>query len=289
MEIRQLHYFLMLCKELHFSEAASKLGISQPTLSQQIRVLEDEIGVPLFDRIGKKTVQTEAGAILEHYAAQMIQQMENAKGAIADLTESHTGRLRIAVLPSDLDYRLTPLLVDFHKEFPNTQVQVIPSMDILHQVLNNEVDIGVGLAIEPDNRLNRIPFYTETYSLYVHEHHHLSSRERIAPQELEHIPFVMYPNGFYGRELLNDWCKAHAVDMNILMETGSAASIFQLVQEGIGATLQPSQLIHSFQSLSLKAIPIEHAPARNLEMYYRNDKYLSLAARMFMKRMEVVF
>ncbi|MGV2644768.1 LysR family transcriptional regulator, partial [Clostridium perfringens] len=122
---------------LHFSEAAHKLGISQPTLSQQIRVLEDEVGVPLFDRMGKKTVQTEAGAILEHYARQMIQQMENAKRAIADLTHLNTGRLRVAVLPSDLDYRLTSLLVEFHKEFPNTQVQIIPSIDIVNQVLNN--------------------------------------------------------------------------------------------------------------------------------------------------------
>ncbi|MEC0204889.1 LysR substrate-binding domain-containing protein [Paenibacillus lautus] len=289
MEIRQLHYFLMLCKELHFSEAAHKLGISQPTLSQQIRVLEDEVGVPLFDRMGKKTVQTEAGAILEHYARQMMQQMENAKRAIADLTHLNTGHLRVAVLPSDLDYRLTSLLVEFHKEFPNTQVQIIPSIDIVNQVLNNEVDIGVGLAIEPDSRLNRIPFYTETYSLYVHEQHRLASRELIEPQELQRIPFVMYPNGFYGRELINAWCKKQAIELKILIETGSVTSLFQLVREGIGATIQPSQLIDSFQSLGLKAVAIEHPPSRDLEMYYRNDKYLSAAARTFIKRMENSF
>lgn len=219
----------------------------------------------------------------------MIQQMENAKRAIADLTHLNTGRLRVAVLPSDLDYRLTSLLVEFHKEFPNTQVQIIPSIDIVNQVLNNEVDIGVGLAIKPDSRLNRLPFYTETYSLYVHEQHRLASRELIEPQELQRIPFVMYPNGFYGRELINAWCKELAIELKILMETGSATSIFQLVREGIGATIQPSQLIDSFQSLGLKAVAIEHPPSRDLEMYYRNDKYLSAAARTFMKRMENSF
>lgn len=134
MEFRQLQYFLMLCNELHFSEAAYKLGISQPTLSQQIRVLEDEVGVPLFDRIEKKTVKTEAGAILEHHALQIVQHLENARTAIADLTHMHAGHLRVAVLPSDLDYRLTSLLIDFHKQFPQTKVQVFPSIDIMNPI-----------------------------------------------------------------------------------------------------------------------------------------------------------
>ena len=289
MEIRQLHYFLMLCNELHFTEAAYKLGISQPTLSQQIRVLEDELGVPLFDRLGKKTVKTEAGDLLEHYALEVVQQLENAKNAIKDLTNLHTGHLRVAVLPSDLDYRLTALLIDFHKDFPNTKVQVIPTIDILNKVLENEVDIGVGLAAQLDNRLTRIPFYTETYSLYVNNEHDLAKKDIIIPKDLENLPLVMYPKGFSGRDLIDTWCRSQEVSIDTLMETGSATSLFQLVKAGIGATIQPSQLIESFQSLGIHAISIKDSPTRNLEVFYRNDKYLSQSAKAFVERMTTFF
>ncbi|OAB41652.1 LysR substrate-binding domain-containing protein [Paenibacillus glacialis] len=289
MEIRQLQYFLVLCSELHFSEAAFKLRISQPTLSQQIRVLEDELGVPLFDRIGKKTFKTEAGELLQHHALQVIQQLENATNAIADLTNLNSGYLRVAVLPSDLDYRLTSLLVDFHKEFPNTKVQVIPSMDILNNVLDNEVDIGVGLEIQPDHRLHRIPFYTESYSLYVNEEHDLADKEVVVPADLVNLPLVMYPKGYYGRDLIDMWCEDQEISIDTCMETGSVASLFQLVKEGIGATIQPSQLIESFQSIGICAIPISHSPTRKLEMFYRNDKYLSQAAKAFLRRMATFF
>lgn len=289
MEIRQLHYFLMLCNELHFTQAAYKLGISQPTLSQQIRVLEDELGMPLFDRLGKKTIKTEAGNLLEHYALEAVQQLENAKNAIKDLTTLNTGHLRVAVLPSDLDYRLTSLLIDFHKEFPNTKVQVIPSINILDKVLENEVDIGVGLAIQPDNRLNRIPFYTETYSLYVNKEHELAEKNIILPEDLKNLALVMYPKGFSGRDLIDNWCQSQEISIDTLMETGSATSLFQLVNAGIGATIQPSQLIESFQSLGIHAISIKDAPTRNLEMFYRHDKYLSHSAQAFLDRMNTFF
>ncbi len=279
----------MLCRELHFSEAAYKLGISQPTLSQQIRVLEDEVGVPLFDRIGKKTVKTEAGTVLERYALEMFQQLDHAKEAIADLRDYHAGNVRVAVLPSDLDYRLTPLLVDFHKAFPNTNVQVIPSIDIIDKVLNNEVDIGVGLADHSDTRLHQTPFYTETYSLYVHSDHEFARKTLISPQDLRHIPLVMYPKGFYGRDLIEMWGKEHDLSIKPIMETGSATSLFQLVNEGIGATIQPSQLIDSFQALDIRAVEIKDSPIRDLNIIYRKDKYLSLATQTFMNRLEDFF
>ncbi|MGE7837341.1 LysR substrate-binding domain-containing protein [Viridibacillus arvi] len=289
MEIRQLHYFLMLSNELHFTEAAYKLGISQPTLSQQIKVLEDELGVPLFDRLGKKIVKTEAGQLLEQYALQVVQQLENAKKSIEDLSNLKTGHLRVAVLPSDLDYRMTSVLIDFHKEFPNIKVQVIPSIDILNKVLENEVDIGVGLEIQPDSRLNRIPFHSETYSLFVHKEHESAKKNIIIPEELENLPLVMYPKGFSGRDLIDTWCENQDISIDTIMETGSVTSLFQLAKAGIGATIQPSKLIESFQSLGIRAISIKHSPTRNLEMFYRNDKYLTESAKAFMKRMETFF
>lgn len=289
MEIRQLQYFLMLCNELHFSEAANKLGISQPTLSQQIRVIEDELGVPLFDRIGKKTVKTEAGELLELYALQIIRNLDNAKSAIADFANLDTGHLRVAVLPSDLDYRLTSILIDFHKDLPHTKVQVIPSTDILNMVLDNKVDIGVGLAIQTDPRLNRIPFYTEPYSLYVHKENNLSKKNIILPSDLSKIPLVMYPMGFYGRDLIDVWSHEHDITFDVVMETGSATSLFQLVNEDVGATIQPSQLIKNIRLPDICAVPIQHSPVRELEIYYRNDKYLSRATKTFMKRLEEFF
>jgi len=289
MEIRQLHYFLMLCNELHFTEAAFKLDISQPTLSQQIRVLENELGVPLFDRLGKKTVKTEAGNLLEYYALQIVQQLENAKNAIEDLTNLNSGHLRVAVLPSDLDYRLTALLIDFHKVFSNTKVQVIPSIDILNKVLENEVDIGVGLAIQPDSRLNRIPFHTETYSLFITKEHELADKVIILPTDLVNMPLVMYPKGFSGRDLIEAWCSSQEIAIDTLMETGSATSLFQLIKAVIGATIQPRQLVESFQSHGIRAIPIKDSPTRNLEMFYRTEKYLSQSAKAFLNRMETFF
>ncbi|WP_313893267.1 LysR substrate-binding domain-containing protein [Psychrobacillus sp.] len=285
MEIRQLQYFLVLCKELHFSEAAFKIGISQPTLSQQIRVLEDELEVPLFDRMGKKIAKTEAGEVLESYALQVVQQLSNAKKAIGDLNNLHTGSLRIAVLPSDLDYRLTEILIDFRKDFPNTKVQVFPTIESLTRVLDNDVDIGIGLKTEVDSRIERIPFYTETYSLFVNETHEFAQKKSVISGELSEIPLVMYPQGKCGRDLIDKWCVKQGVTIDSVMETGSATSLFQLVREDIGSTIQPSQLIENFHSLGIRSIPIESAPTRELEIFYRNDRYLSKAAEAFIKLM----
>ncbi|MFD4820611.1 LysR substrate-binding domain-containing protein [Peribacillus butanolivorans] len=284
LELRQIKYFLMLCDELHFTEAAYKLGISQPTLSQQIRVLEDELNTPLFDRIGKKTVLTEAGALFQQYALQMVHQMENAKLSISDLMNQHTGSLRVAVFSSDLDYRLTPLLVKFHKEYPKTKIQMLPSNNILNNVLNNEADIGIGLAIKSHDLLHKIPLYTEAYSLYVRDQHELTHKKSILPEELSTLPMVMYPKGFIGRDLIEAWCETNQVSLQTIMETGSATSLIQLVQENIGATIQPSRLIDHFRETNVTSIPINNPPTRELGIFYRKDRYISTAAHSFIKK-----
>lgn len=102
MEIRQLKYFKVLCDELHFTKAAEKLNISQPTLSHQIKVLEMELGFPLFDRIGKKIAITDAGKILLEQCIHIFRAIDNTSNQIIDLKHLKAGKLVIGTLPGEL-------------------------------------------------------------------------------------------------------------------------------------------------------------------------------------------
>ncbi len=102
MELRQLEYFMAICDELHFTRASEKLGITQPTLSHQIKALEDEVGVPLFDRIGKRIAITEAGSVLQHQCTQIFSHLKSALEEIQELKKIERGKIYIGALPGRL-------------------------------------------------------------------------------------------------------------------------------------------------------------------------------------------
>ncbi|OXS54517.1 LysR family transcriptional regulator [Cohnella sp. CIP 111063] len=295
MEIRQLHYFMAVCEEMHFTKAAEKIGISQPTLSQQIRALEDELNTPLFDRLGKRIALTEAGAMLLQYSSQIVRDLQNAKDSIDDLRTAQRGTLRIGVLPSDLDYRITGLLTEFHRRFPGIKLQVFASVDILQLVLNNQIDIGIDIGSSlgdyTDERLVRIPLCKEDYVLVVSDGHPLRGRkEPIRLDELRTLPTIMYPEGYIGRDLVERFTRRRGFTLNTTLETTSATSVLSLVKETAGATVQPYPLIRQINDPGLHCIPIaEETPYRSLEILYRSDRYLGQAAKAFMERIIAFF
>ncbi len=289
-EIRHLHYFMAVCEELHFTKAAEKLGISQPTLSQQIRVLEDELGMPLFDRIGKKIVVTEAGSLLFSYATEMLTTLQNVKDAINDLQELQRGQISVGIMPSDLDYRITQLVIDFHQKFPKVKLKILASIDIMRQVLENEVDIGIGTNVEPDDRLVIIPLRREEYVLTVSQEHPLANQTAITIAELKGLPMVMYPEGFFGREIVEEAVKKHGFQLHSILETSSVTSIMNLVRANIGATVQPYHLIQQINDPTLCSIRIsDGAPSRSLSIIYRVDRYVSQATTAFIKQIKEYF
>ncbi|MBT2291310.1 LysR family transcriptional regulator [Paenibacillus albidus] len=282
METRHLHYFLAVCEELHFTRAAEKLGISQPTLSQQIRVLEGELNMPLFDRIGKKTALTEAGRLLKAYASRMIQDERNAKSAIDELRSDCRGTIRLGVLPSDLDYRLTPLLIQFHADFPNIRLQVFASTQIQQEVLDNKLDIGITLQGPRDILLVEEDLGREPYHFIIRKDHPYAALQTMELCALQHTPLVMYPRHFLGRELVENVCREAGFTLEPIMETGSATSLLQLVRSGIGGTVQPRSLVEHMENSGLSSIPIVNtAPYRELKLIYRGDRYISRATHTF--------
>ncbi|MBU5355059.1 LysR family transcriptional regulator [Paenibacillus silvae] len=285
MEIRQMENFIVVCEELHFTRAADKIGISQPTLSQQIRALEDELGVPLFDRVGKKIVMTQAGTLFLEHCIKMVRHLQNTQDAIAEFRNDQRGKLVIGVLPSDLDYRLTPLLVHFHARFPKVKLKVVSSIYVINQVLDNEVDIGIELTSPPDDRLVRIPLSSEEYVLVVSENHAWADRKEIGIKELHDIQTVMFPEGFTGRELVDGYCRKYGFTLNTIMETSSATSIISLVKANVGGTVLPYPLIKAMNEPALRIIRIsDDAPYRHFEIIHRSDRYLTQSAKAFIEK-----
>ncbi|QYR21846.1 LysR family transcriptional regulator [Paenibacillus sp. sptzw28] len=285
MELRQLEYFIAVCKELHFTKAAEKLGISQPTLSLQIKALENELNTPLFDRIGKRIALTEAGSLLLEQSVQILRHLQNAKDSINDLHNNEGGTLTVGALPSDLDYRISNLLIDYHTELPKIRLIVISSVEIPNLVLENEVDIGIGITPIPDDRLEWVPLCREEYTLVVSERHAWAERASVPLNDLMDLQTVMFPKGFIGRELVDDCCRKNGFTVKTILETSTVTSLINLVKANIGATVQPYALIKSMNEPTLRCIQITGgAPYREIGVIHRKDRFLGQAAKAFIQK-----
>lgn len=282
MEFRQLEYFAAVCEELHFTKAADKVGISQPNLSLSIKALEEEIGTPLFDRIGKRIELTNAGAVLQKHARAMLQGRENARREIKDLSNRNGGELSIGALPSELDYRLTPLVIRFFQQYPQIKLKVVSEVDVASLVLNSDIDIGVAVKPVLDPRLVIRPLARDEYGIVVSHEHELVQAESIALAELGTLPVVQYPRGLWGREFVDNWCQQHGVQPNVVVETSSNPSLFLFVRANVGVGIVTRSLMDAIGDNGLRFIPIrDYPPVREMSIIYRSDKYLSHAARAF--------
>lgn len=200
------------------------------------------------------------------------------------------GTLSVGTLPSDLDYRISRLLVDYHYEYPNIHLSIFSSVEIEEQVLTNEVDLGICVMPFFDDRLIQIPLCQEEYVLVVSEQHPLAARDWIAIDELAHIETVMYPVGLVGRELVERFCRSRGFKLNTIMETTSVLSLINIVKANIGATIQPLQLIQSMKEPTLRCIPFKDvAPTRDLVIIYRRDRFLGRAAQAFIHKLTTDF
>ncbi len=284
MELRQLEYFVAVCEELHFTRAAERLGITQPTLSIQIRTMEEELGMQLFDRIGKRITPTEAGYILLKQARSILLKLQDAYDEINGLRQYDGGNLVVGLMAAELDYRLTPILIDFHHQFPKVHLKIHSAIEVADMVINNQVDVGISLMETSDPRLTTIPLYAEEFVLVVSERHELAGRKSVTLETIGNHPLIAYPKGFKARELIETHCRDHGLNLNIIVETSTASSLYGFVRSNVGACLQPYSLSHSLNDPTLRLIKIEDfPPLRQIAIMHRNDKFLGYAAQEFIR------
>jgi len=288
MELKQLEYFMAVCRELHFTRAAEKLGIAQPSLSQQIRLLEHEIGTPLFDRIGKKTVITEAGKTLLHHGYNVFHELSQARAAISELQGLKRGMLKIGALLTVVNYLLPPTVIAFHRSYPNVELSVLGMRtgDIYDGLLQNELDLGiVFLPMEHDD-LETIPLYKQNLALAAPVDHAVANEPFVTLDILRETPSVLLPGTYFLRQLINEKCRTLEFSPQPVMEMTTMESIINMVGKGVGITILPKAYLDYIDNKEIRTIPIQNpALTTQIGVVYRKNKYLCAASRVFMEQL----
>ncbi|MDD9270516.1 LysR family transcriptional regulator [Paenibacillus sp. GCM10023248] len=282
MEFRQLEYFAAICKEMHFTRASEKLGMSQPTLSHQIKTLEDELGVPLFDRIGKKIAITEAGKILLAECKVIFSSLENVKVQIMELQKVARGTLSIGALPGELTQLVSSVLLDFHYIYPEIQIKVINLDDIVERVMQNEIDLAITIFPIEDERIRKIPLYKEDMYLVVSSQHPLADQERINFEDINQYPVVLFPQSHKCRQVIDFTSNSCGLTIEPIIETTAIETIISLVKTGAAVTALSKTYVNMYNDAQLTAIQIVNPTlSREIGIIYHKDKYISQATRLF--------
>ncbi|MFF2888362.1 LysR family transcriptional regulator [Paenibacillus sp. NPDC057967] len=282
MEIRQLEYFMAVAKELHFTRASEQLGVTQPTLSHQIKALEGEIGMPLFDRIGRRTSLTEVGHILFKHGNQIFQSLQSAKEELQELQTLRSGKLSIGVLPGELNRLVSTLLFAFHQKYPDIEVRMIGRDDVVSGIVQNEMDMAITIVPVQDERLEIVPLYEEELFLAVSDQHPLAGKVSVPLDCVKDESFIVFPKHYQCRMQIDAAFKLIDAPLRPIIETDVTESILSLVQANAGVSILSKTLLHMWKNDRIAMVKIENPPVRrSIGLIYHKEKYIGFAAQQF--------
>lgn len=282
MELRQLKYFTRSAEMLNFTEASKGLFISQSTLSQQIKQLEDELGILLFDRIGKTVCLTEAGKLFLPYARQTIVDAESGKQIIDDVKGLMKGEVRIGATYG-LSALLTQTIIAFLKKHPHIKIIVEfgTSEDLLEKLRTSKVDFVLSfLQIQKSKLFQSQTLFASPLSLVFHRSHKLASQKTIVLKDLENIPLALPGKGFNTRRFLDEIFETQQIKANVKMELNDINTLLNLVETGNWCTIMT--VVAAKGRSNLKTIPIKNLSSNiRASITWLKDAYRKKAVLVF--------
>ena len=269
MELRHLRYFLAVAEELNFSRAAVRLHIAQPPLSQQIRQLEDELGLQLLERGSRPLRLTEAGRFFKTEAANLIAQLDQAVAGARRIGRGEVGWIGIGYVGSAMNLLLPPVLRRFHAEHPGVEV-LLYEMAPFEQpaaLLERRVHVGFVRPGIDHADLTEESLYEEPISIALPSDHRWADRSEIAIAELADEPIVLYggrmTRGIDSSFLLRTF-QAAGIEPKVAVQSQYAESALGLVAAGMGMTLTAAGFGH-VERAGVRFVPVA-APSPSIPM-----------------------
>lgn len=284
MLLRHIRYFLAVAEAANFTRAAEVLHVSQPTLSQQIRQLEDVLGAPLFDRSGRTIRLTDAGEAYLVYARRAIQDLEAGRRAIHDVGELTRGNLRLGMTPTFTPYLFSRLIVKFNARYPNISLSVREMAQERVEPLLAEDALDLGIAFDdihlPD--VEALSLFEEPLALMVGSNHPLARRRNaVTSAELATESMALLTREFATRGYIERYFGPLGIVPRIMIEANSVAAVIEAVRSGRFATVLPSAIATDHDDLRMLKLEVP-LPPRRAAVLQRKGAYQTAAARAFM-------
>jgi len=282
--LRQLKVFSAVARHLSFTRAAEELCLTQPAVSMQVKQLENQLDVALFEQLGKKIYLTDTGKEVYHYARLIAQQLEELETVLDNFKGLEQGKLRISVATT-ANYFAPSLLGTFCQRFPGVTVSldVTNRQTLLQQLNENEVDMVIMGQPPAEMELEAWPFMENPLVIVARPDHTLAQQKHIPIRRLEQETFLVRESGSGTRNAMQRFFDQHGVKINTGMEVSSDEAIKQSVQAGLGLGVLSRDSIQMELALGRLAIlDVDEFPImRHWYVVHRKGKRLSVVAQSF--------
>lgn len=281
MEFRTLRAFVEVVRQGGFSQAAKTVFATQSTVSKAVKQLEDEIGVPLLDRIGHRVKLTAAGEIVYRRAARWLTERSDLIGELDELRGLKRGTLRLGLPPVGSSILFAPLFAIFRRRYPGIEIRMVEhGAERLEEVLQSgEIELAASLLPVSDG-FEWQAIRREPLMVALPADHPLSERASIEFAALQALPFILFEAGFALNRVILDGCRRHGFEPAIAARSSQIDFIVELVAAGLGIAFLPRMIAEQRAHASLRFIPLaEPGTEWFLAMIWRRGGYLSHAAQ----------
>jgi LysR family transcriptional regulator, cyn operon transcriptional activator len=290
MTLRSIQYLIAIAEYHSFTRAAEVLYVSQPSLSQQIKLLEESLNVQLLDRSGRNVRLTDAGEVYLRHARRALRELDAGKRAIHDLQDLSRGTLRVAMTPIT-DYLTRPLLEGFNARYPRITVNILEmAQNQIEAALigDNGDDIDVGIVFTDtfssearSNEIEKHLLFVEKLNLAVGDAHPYAGQQApLSVQALEQESLALLSENFALRRHVDSYFHEHGIAPHIAFETNSVSVIVDIIRHGRLATVLPNTIAREQHGVNAVSLQPE-LPHHTITLVRRKGAYKSAACRAF--------
>jgi len=245
MELHQLRYFCAVAETGSFSRAAEQSHVAQPSLSQQIIKLEEELGARLFDRLGRSVRLTELGKIFLPRARAVLRELEAAKGDVVERKDFVGGPVTVGVIPTVGPYFLPRVLTSFSRKFPQVRFTVVEEITpvLLDRLRAGAIDVAILALPIRGHEFETKPLLTERLFAALPKNHRLAKRTALSLRDLRSEPFLLLRDGHCFRDTAVAACDRARLHPQVIFESGQFSSLLSMVGAGMGVSIVPEMAV----------------------------------------------